>query len=340
MSQKKSKEELLAEGIYYYERGYREQALISYERALQLDCNFVAAYIRKGDALLALHRHQEGFEAFERAIQLGPDDAEFRYEVGLSLEYFGCYEKALDIYEQALQLSPKNVTIYASKAYLLLELKQYEKALEAYEQVFSLDQSKSNYYSRGCALAGLQQYDKAIEMFEIYTSNNPGGYYAYYEMGKAYIAMHNYEEAIASFNQFICLNGHIDSDIDIYSELCSLLCKLQRHEEALELCEQALSYYDGSHHYFHKGCILFDLNRYEEASEAFKQAIYRDYRNADIWVHWGNTFERLGKPEGARRCYEEAEYIHSHPKQANWDAVPDPFQSIARIIDEFLWQLD
>jgi len=49
-------------------------------------------------------------------------------------------------------------------------------------------------------------------------------------------------------------------------------------------------------------------------NEPFCALTHLDYRHADTWLRWGDTFERLGNFDVAQRCYKEAQYIYTHPK--------------------------
>src|SRR5260370_1086781 len=69
-SSQKTKEQWLNEGSIHYRAKRYSEALITCERAIKIDKNFVRAHFAKGLVLIALKRYEEATEALKQAAQL------------------------------------------------------------------------------------------------------------------------------------------------------------------------------------------------------------------------------------------------------------------------------
>jgi tetratricopeptide (TPR) repeat protein len=92
---------------------------------------------------------------------------------------------------------------------------------------------------------------------------------------------------------------------------------LDREEEALQAFDQALHFspHRSDIHYY-KGKTLFTLKRYEEALRAFEQAIHLDPDDSDYYYFWkGKTLRYLHRYEEALLAFDQA--IHLDPDDSD-----------------------
>lgn len=82
-------------GIALNEQGRHEQAIASYDRALEVDPDCIEAWANKGKALNDLSRHQEALECYQRVLNLDPDNAESWSDKGVTLRAIGQIQEAL-----------------------------------------------------------------------------------------------------------------------------------------------------------------------------------------------------------------------------------------------------
>src|SRR5260370_6114675 len=74
-SSQKTKEQWLNEGSIHYRAKRYSEALITCERAIKIDKNFVRAHFAKGLLLIGLKRYEEATEALKQAAQLNPNNS-------------------------------------------------------------------------------------------------------------------------------------------------------------------------------------------------------------------------------------------------------------------------
>lgn len=99
-------EQLLQEGLDHYDGEDFEQALDSYQRALQADPTFSLAHNNLGMVLIDMEQYDEAVEALWTSIQITPDFAEAYSNLGFALRRVGQDLNAAITYNKFLELEP------------------------------------------------------------------------------------------------------------------------------------------------------------------------------------------------------------------------------------------
>ena len=112
-----------------------DEALASYERALALKPDHVAALNNRGNVLSALRRAQEALASFDRAIALRPDFADAHSNRADALLALQRPDEALASADRALALKPGFVEAINSRGNALRGQKRYDEAARAFAQL-------------------------------------------------------------------------------------------------------------------------------------------------------------------------------------------------------------
>jgi tetratricopeptide (TPR) repeat protein/ribosomal protein L40E len=118
--------------------GRYEDALVSIDRALDINPRNEVAWLNKGNALTKMGRLLDALRSFNAAIKVNP-----AYEVawnnkGNALARLGRYEEALRCYEKALELDPDYRGAWVNKGYVLAKLGRYDEAAACADRVIRL----------------------------------------------------------------------------------------------------------------------------------------------------------------------------------------------------------
>ena len=84
-------EGLLKQAVKFKERGAYVEALLTYDRIIQLDPKNSDAFINKGFILLLLRRFEEALAICDQALQLDPSDSRAFFGKGTALNGLGRY---------------------------------------------------------------------------------------------------------------------------------------------------------------------------------------------------------------------------------------------------------
>ena len=213
------------------------ESLPNFDKAIELNPQFVEAWNNKGAALWSLGRFEEALEAFDEAIEIDSQVVEAWNNKGAALGSLGRFEEACEAYDEAIEINPQFVEAWYNKGVALENLGRFEEARKAFDEAIEINpQSENAWYNKGVVLENLGQFEEARKAFD---------------------------EAIEINPQFV----------DAWNNKGAVLWSLGRFEEALEACNKAIEI-NPQHGdaWYNKGAALWSLGRFEEAREADDKA--------------------------------------------------------------------
>lgn len=192
-----------------------EDAVASYNKALQLKPDFSEAHNNLGNALKSLGRYEEAIACYNNALQIKPDDTEVHNNLGTTFIQLGRYKEAIARFTKVLQIKPGDMQACNN----LLE--QYERdnnlpalkdALENAKETLPEDDSNLLYH-----LGQLASREKRLEDARTYLEKvsssklSPKFYYSHAELlGKTYDKLNMHDKA---FEQFELMNNRASQSI-------------------------------------------------------------------------------------------------------------------------------
>ncbi|AEF95692.1 tetratricopeptide repeat protein [Methanotorris igneus] len=100
--------------VEWYNKGWDLQdsgkyleAIECYDKALEIEPDFVEAWNNKGLALYELGRYSEAIKCYDKALEIDPNFAVAWYNKGLALKAIGKYQEARKCFEKAYELDPR-----------------------------------------------------------------------------------------------------------------------------------------------------------------------------------------------------------------------------------------
>ncbi len=314
----------LDEGNAHYRANRFEEALVAYERAIQLEPNSALAYYNKGRVLSSLERYQEAQQQYQRALEIfealgdRADMASSYHQLGILAYLEGDYQEARRQYQRALEIFEElgdradmargyhQLGILAQQQGDYQEAQQqYQRSLEIFEEQLGNRADMAKSYHQLGILAYLQgDYQEALATFNQALELNPRDTDTWTQKGATLVNLRRYEEALASLDQALFLDPNL---ADIWNEKGRVLATLERYEEALATFDQALSLNPKDNDaWTQKGITLINLKRYEEALAAFDHALVLDPNLPNVWTLRGITYRTLERYEEALAAFDHA----------------------------------
>ncbi len=118
-------------GTFYAAKGKAREAEKAYRLAIQLESNFVPAYVNLADLLRQMGRDNEGRIVLQEAIQCVPNNAETHFALGLLEVRLGEKKQALKELKSAVRLQPDNPRFAYVHIVALLDLGKKNEARKA-----------------------------------------------------------------------------------------------------------------------------------------------------------------------------------------------------------------
>jgi len=222
---------------YFYAWNRRDslRAIAMYERAIDRDPKYAAAWAGLSDAYVMRYRFldadpehvDQAMEASERALQMDPDSAEAHASRGLALYISKRFEQAEREFETAMMLNPNLLEAYFLYGMICSSLGNFQKAAWLYlraAEVSPADYLPLVYLSQAYSEMGRKEDERkarhrAIELIERALGVNPDDARARYMGAANFAAMGDKDKAIEWAN--LALRSCEDVPMVFYNAACT-----------------------------------------------------------------------------------------------------------------------
>jgi len=295
--------ELMDQAYSLTELGFGEEALSTYDRALEMAPGSAWVWARKGRTLRVLNRPADALTCLDTALERDPNFQWAWREKGIALERSSEFEQARAAYETAARLKPDDVWAHFYLAGLLFSGGYLEEALPPLEHALMIDPHHAASRARqgvimvaqGRPADGLVALEAALGLDSKLTE-------AWIAKGDAHAALKQYDSAAAAYMQASRLRANI---MGVWRRLADVLVKADRPADALPVVQQAARVkpdYKGV--WLRLGLIYRELGRFSEAVEAYNHALTLNAEYVPAWIGKGEALEKQGRRHEALSCYQ------------------------------------
>lgn len=271
----------------------------------QIGRQTVDLWHKKGVSFLALKRHQEAIVCYDRALQIDPRYTFAWTGKGVALDELGQYEDAIECYDKALAINPRDATTWSNKGAALVDIGRLQEAINCYDKALAIDpQNMRAWSNKAGVLRALDRYEEAIACHDKALAIDPRFVNAWTGKANSLCELGRHKEAVGCYGQALAINPR---DAETWTRKGTALHVLGRHEEEIECFDKAIevdSQFASA--WALKGALLDELGQYEDALGYYNKALAIDPRNAIIWNNKGNALSKLGRSVEAIECYDKA----------------------------------
>jgi tetratricopeptide (TPR) repeat protein len=126
-------------GFALAHKGWFDEAIENFRKAIQLNPNYTAALINLGNALAAKGRFDEAIENYRKAIQINPNYTAALNDLGNALAAKGRFNEAIKNYRQAIQINPNHAETFFHLGMTLGQLGRTREAVAQYQEALRLN---------------------------------------------------------------------------------------------------------------------------------------------------------------------------------------------------------
>jgi tetratricopeptide (TPR) repeat protein/glycosyltransferase involved in cell wall biosynthesis len=200
-------------GIALEERGKEtganyDRAIANYQRAIDLDPNYVDALHNLGYASIRQGRIADAIAYYDRAMAVQPDLAETLIGLGSSLQQQDKLDEALAVCQQAIQQLPFHAGAHCNLGIVLHKQGKIVDAIACYQQALSLQPDFPEALNNlGKALEEAGNMAEAIDCYRRAIELKPGNVNPLNGLGKA---LHNggqFADAVTCYSQAVQFNA-------------------------------------------------------------------------------------------------------------------------------------
>ncbi len=155
------------QGVALGNLGRVEEAIASYDKALEIKPEDDVTWKNRGVALGKLGRLEEAIVSFDKALKFNPDLHEAWYNRGLALGNLGRVEEAIASFDKALEIKPDLHGASYNRGVALDNLGRLEEAIASFDKALEIQPDYHEAWNnRGLALGKLGSLEEAIASFD------------------------------------------------------------------------------------------------------------------------------------------------------------------------------
>lgn len=238
-------------GIYHFYRDEFKQAADFFRKALREDpplCEsdrntarhyLTMTFVHSAERLEAQEDLPAAVEAYELAAESNPTYADIRYKLGQALESLGEARKAADQYLEATRTRPTYIEAHVALGFSLLGLGETDEASDAFRRALDLKFEKLREpFEIGATALMDGDSAKAKDYFREVFLREPHQFEKHYRAALDLLKSEDYEEALAALEAAAELNPRYP---DLPNYLGIALAELDRLEEAMDAFRRAIN---------------------------------------------------------------------------------------------------
>ncbi len=358
--------ESLQQALKYHEAGALEQAEALYQEIIRVDPGHADALHLLGVAAHQKADHRRGAELIGRAIARQSQSALYHSNLGACYRAMNRIPDAIAAFREAIRLEPRFIGARYNLAMALEASGLKDEALAEYREVLRTNPDFVGALNNmGSLLSSLDRCDEAADCFRKAIARNPNSAEFHYNLANTLTRSGRFEQAVAEYRESIHFNSQLP---EAYNNLATALSGLGRHEEALAELTHALAlrpdYAEAQVNqvtieqalnetrlvetdpdrpmpelplpvsatpaqWCERGSHLQNLDRFDEAADAFTQAlaIDPDFAGAYFGLGYGLLIQEAYE-EGAK--YYEQGLIVDDSNAAAWNNLGSIYTALER----------
>jgi tetratricopeptide (TPR) repeat protein len=123
-------------GLYQF-----DDAIKSYQNAIQINPNYAEAYYNMGIAYRNLDSYKLAIDCYSKALEINPKYANANYNLGNALKSIGDLKGAIQNYKKAIKNKPDFIDAHNNLGNALMDIGEHESAIEIYFKAIRINQN-------------------------------------------------------------------------------------------------------------------------------------------------------------------------------------------------------
>lgn len=285
--------------------GRVDDAVGSYERALQVDAASPAVRYRIARELHALARLEAAALEYQRILRAGYVSEDVHIDLGNALRSMERVPEAVSSFRRAVEIQPASAVAYVNLGAALREMGKLEEAAACYLRAIEIEPQRAEaHVNLGNVYQAMRRPQESIASFRAATQARPDFAEAHYNLGNALRDAGRSAESVTCFERAIALKPDY---ADACLNLGIALAALGRVHEAIASYRRAIELkprFPNAHSSL--GNALGAVGRLEEAVASHRRAIELDPTLAEAHNNLGNALKDMGLLGEAIERYERA----------------------------------
>ncbi|MGO9018355.1 MAG: tetratricopeptide repeat protein [Syntrophobacteraceae bacterium] len=177
-------------GTVYQTHGMYKEAIIDYNKAIDIYPEYARAYLNRGDTYAVIGNYDKAIADYEKAVEIDPEIAEAYYNKGTVYAIIGKQKQAIEDYDRAIEIDPGYAKAYINRGNAYVAIGNQKQAILDYGRAIEIvPKDAKAYYNRGIVYASIGNQKQAIEDYNRAIDIKPEFAEAYFGRSVSYSSL-------------------------------------------------------------------------------------------------------------------------------------------------------
>ncbi|PVU95872.1 hypothetical protein BB561_001568, partial [Smittium simulii] len=288
--------------LIYRQQENFEKAVEYYQRIISIDGTEGETWGAIGHCYLMMNELQKAFNAYQQAIYHFADRKEPKlwYGIGILYECYNSFESAEEAFNAVMQMDPnfeKANEIYFRLGIIYKCQKRYKESLNCFKSIIKSPPKPLTendlWFQIGNVHELQEEFSSAVRAYERVLHEDPNHSKVLLQLGILFLRadtdLYNPETSLLYLNKAVEMDK---SDAQAWYTLgrCGML--LKQYNNAYEAYQQAV-YCDATNatYWCSIGVLYYQINQYRDALDAYSRSIRLDPLSSEVWFNLGTLYE-------------------------------------------------
>ena len=276
---------------YYEEENDFKRALVALNHAMNQHPYSASLYVRKAQILSEQEQYEKAFEALDAAKIYEPSDLDiYLTKADIYMRMFD-KDNAIKVLRRAKEYASGEDLgdLYVLESTIYETKKDYVNALKFLKQALRKDPENEIALSR---ISGVydqtKEYADAITFHLNFINQNPYSYWAWYNLGLAYMHVGLIEKATEAFDYTIVINELFEPAYHCYIDC---LIGLERFDTAMRYLAEYVDFFEADSEIWYRFGLCYEHKEdYAKARNYYTQALQHNSLNGRVYHSLGNCY--------------------------------------------------
>ncbi len=295
----------------FAKNGKMQDAIDNYTKALELDPNYIKAYVGRALSYEKMSNAVKALEDYERAGVLDPGDENLHVSAAkLSFE-LKQYKRAIKNAELAIVQDKKNLESYHVKIRSLHYIGLDKEALENSSKAIDIKKKFITYYDKGEILYSLKEYAEAQIFYELAINKDESNVLGYVGLANSYYSQKMYSKCINTAT--VALNHDAKSKDALFIRSKAYHDKMDYVNSIKDLSQIILLYPNETYIkeiYYERGLSYSAFNQFVPAVTDYTKVIEIDNNYYQAYFKRAEAYVAMRNLKSAIADYEKLESLN------------------------------
>jgi tetratricopeptide (TPR) repeat protein len=289
-------------GLNFKASNNNKDAIEQFTKAIELDPDYVDAYIERAYSYENNNQLSLAFEDFKRALVFETKSEEIYYNAARISYNTGNYKEAEAYIEKAIDLRNKYLEAYQLQTNIKLAMDKFDEAQLASRKALALKDNDINHYLAGQVAEKMNNLNLAEEEYEKAIAKNKKFIDAYLAIASLRIKLNKIDQAMNDCNMAINLDHNCT---DAYLVRSKVYVKKLDYPSAInDISRNILMRPDDKQMYLIRGNYYQEFTQHQNAISDFTKVIMLDDKASEAYFKRAYSYEQIGNFKAAIKDYQ------------------------------------